>query len=146
MMNYLSDELVVTNQPVDAIEQASETTPEFATKLLEIDVATGRSYCMDSDELYREMLETFCQQATETLTQLETYYQLKDWSNYAIIAHGLKTNARTIGANNFAEFSLKHELAGKEGDESFILKKYDDYIWTLKQLIPVIKKMLTTEQ
>jgi len=136
IQEYLSENCDLAN-----VVSSEPSLPEISSALLEIDRETGLSYCMNMTDLYQEMLETFCQQAKETLEQLENSYQLSDWANYAILTHGLKTNARTIGANNFAELSLQHEMAGKEKNEAFIHQKYLPYISALKQLVKNIEKM-----
>ena len=116
-----------------------QSVPE---ELLEIDHELGLSYCMNMEDLYRDMLKEFCTQSAETLSRLNNYYQAKDWANYGIIAHGLKTNSRTIGANNFSAVSLQHEMAGKESNAEFIENEYTRFTNALKGLVDVIEKML----
>ncbi len=109
---------------------------------LVINKENGLKFCMDSEEFYNEILEAFVSQAEKFITQLGEFYEKKDWANYAIIAHSLKSNTRTIGADNFADLSLKHELAGKAQDEAFITSDYDSFIATLKALMEKVKGMI----
>lgn len=109
---------------------------------LEIDKSIGMGFCMDDEDFYKEILSTFVSQSTNFISQLEDYFNKGDWYNYAIIAHSLKSNTRTIGAENFAELSLKHELAGKAGDGVFINEDYAHYIEVLKALMEKIEGML----
>ena len=109
---------------------------------LEIDKSIGMGFCMDDEDFYKEILSTFVSQATNFISQLEQYYNATDWGNYAIIAHSLKSNTRTIGAENFAELSLKHELAGKSGDGAFITEDYEHYVTVLKALMEKVQGML----
>ena len=113
----------------------------WGMELLEINRETGLSYCMDSEELYKDMLDAFCEQVAEYKPQLETHFKNADWEQYAIIAHALKGNALNIGAVEFSALSKKHEFAGKEKNESFIKKEYPIYVDVLNNLVDKIKKM-----
>ena len=105
-----------------------------------VDWDTGLAYCMGEEELYEEVLSVFCEQSTAYLSQLETFFENRDWEQYAIIAHALKSSAMNVGAANFSKLSLQHELAAKEGKEEFILTEFTNYIAVLKALIEILKK------
>lgn len=111
-------------------------------QLTEIDRKIGMSYVMDSEELYQEILQAFCEQVEEYLPQLQLCYQEKNWPAYAVLAHALKGNARNIGATAFSEFSKKQEFAAKENNEAVLLADYDKYIKTLEMLKEEVKKIL----
>ena len=129
-------------EKVEIIEQKEgEKNMEHELSLehfLVIDKSIGMGFCMDDEDFYKEILSTFVSQATNFISQLEQYYNATDWGNYAIIAHSLKSNTRTIGAENFAELSLKHELAGKSGDGAFITED----VTVLKALMEKVQGML----
>ncbi len=107
--------------------------------LLEIDRELGMSFCMESEEFYDEMQAAFFEQAKEYLTQLEEAYYNKDWENYAVIAHGLKTNSLNIGARNFSKLSLQHEKAAKENNIAYIESAYTAYRSVLVKLIEKVR-------
>lgn len=143
---------VMEHTPPPAPQPAGTTTesdllsgkaPVIDPLLLEIDREIGLSYCMNMEDLYQDMLQEFCTQVMESLSQLDAYYRAKDWQNYGIIAHGLKTNSRTIGAVNFAEVSLQHEAAGKAGNSRFITEGYPSYKDTLLALKKMIQENLS---
>lgn len=136
ILQYLPKELVIMNNV-----NATSNTSNLEEYLI-INKENGLKFCMDSEEFYNEILEAFVSQAEKFITQLGEFYEKKDWANYAIIAHSLKSNTRTIGADNFADLSLKHELAGKASDETFITSDYDNYIATLKALMEKVKNII----
>jgi len=153
IIKYLPDELVNIDetivktviQPEINDHEEGEKNMEHELSLehyLEIDKSIGMGFCMDDEDFYKEILSTFVSQATNFISQLEQYYNATDWGNYAIIAHSLKSNTRTIGAENFAELSLKHELAGKSGDGAFITEDYEHYVTVLKALMEKVQGML----
>ena len=120
--------------------EAAAANVEVSEELLVIDHELGLSYCMDSEEFYEEILIEFDRQCSEYLPQLETHFQNRDWKNYAILAHALKGSSLNIGAANFSQLSLKHELAGKEENVSFIEAEYAGYVAAVKALVKKIKK------
>ena len=130
------EEEVVAEKPSDTKNQEEETD------LLFINREKGISYCLDSEELYQQILSSFCKQALKYLPQLDEYFKNRDWKQYAIIAHGLKGNALNIGAENFSKLSLQHEHAAKEENTDFITAEYEKYITTLKSLVDKIEKMI----
>lgn len=147
LMRYLPKELVRMERRVekaDEIEakQSDMQKQDITDDLLYIDYDTGIGYCLNSEELYHQILASFCKQALKYLSQLETYFQNRDWKQYAIIAHGLKGNALNIGAKNFSRLSLQHEHAAKEENAAFITAEYGKYITALKNLVDKIEQSL----
>lgn len=152
LLQFLPDELVVIQdkneadgdiipeqKPVVLEEQDSKSASE---DLLVIDKQSGLSYVMDSEELYQEILQSFCEQVAEYLPQLEECYRTKNWSAYAVLTHAIKGNARNIGANAFSDFSKKQEFAAKAQDETQILGDYALYIDMLCKLTDKVKQMI----
>ncbi len=126
----------------------AETKMEYTTKaipaeeLLSIDHSVGMKYCLDREDFYKETLGTFCEQVEEYLPQFETYFTQKNWKGYAVTAHAVKGNAKTIGATAFAELSLQHELAAKEEREDYLLSEYENYMVVLKKLLRKVEEMV----
>lgn len=138
------DELLMRHLTENSVPEQPETkeVPKQEVKtvdLMRINKALGLSYCMDSEELYDEILSVFCEQCREYLPKLETYFKEQDWKQYAIIAHALKGNSLNIGAEDFSKYSLQHELAGKEDNAEFIQKEYADYVDALKRLMSKVE-------
>ena len=78
-------------------------------------------YCMDDEDFYREMLESFVSTAAEKKENLSKLFEAKDMKEYQIAVHALKSNARTIGATELSELALSLENACKEeNSEAFI--------------------------
>ena len=110
--------------------------------LLMIDRDMGIAYCMESEELYMEVLAEFCSQMDIYIPQFAEFFKDERWADYAVIAHAVKSNSRTIGATAFADVSFKHECAGKTGDITYIRDNYEEYIQQLKELVASVRKML----
>ncbi|MGN1187955.1 MAG: response regulator, partial [Lachnospiraceae bacterium] len=115
------------NESCDVM-QAVESIPD-------IDVQTGIKYCMDKD-LYEEVLIEYIQ--ADKSAQINQYFDAKDWKNYKVLVHALKSTSLTIGAISLSEEAKALELASTEGDESYILSHHqavmDKYISLLDKL------------
>ena len=123
-------------------EQTSSAQQDISPEPLEIDHSMGLSYCMNSEELYQNVLSAFCKQSKKYLQQLDEHFQNRDWKNYTVITHSLKGASLNIGASNFSKLSLQHELAGKEENTDFILAEYANYTRILQKLIQQIEETL----
>ena len=78
-----------------------------------LNVPLGLSYNCDSDEMYRELLTMFIETWQEKKRQIEETYQSKDWKNYTIQVHGLKSSSLSMGAEKLSDLAKQMEMAGK---------------------------------
>ncbi len=134
------DEMLIHYLPKELVVWDKGSVPE-KNDLLFVDKKLGLSYCMNSEDVYKEILSMFCEQCDEYFPQLDECVTNRDWQQYAIIAHGIKTNAKNIGAVNFSQISYDHEMAGKNDDSEFISAKYDEYKDSLKKLVNKVNDM-----
>ena len=143
LLQYLPQELI---QKKDASHKPKATpSPEERLEpddILYINKENGMIFCMNSEELYKEMLSAFCRQAKDYFPKFEQYFASQNWKDYAIIAHGIKGNALNIGAENFSKLSLQHELAAKEERSDYIRVNYKEYIQILQKLVQKIEEMM----
>ena len=146
LIQYLPKELIEEEKRIECkdnvIEEKGHRSQEEMDEFLVIEQDIGIAYCMNSEQLYKKILQSFCKQAWGYLPQLETHFQNRDWEAYAIIVHGLKGNALNIGASNFSKLSLQHEKAAKSKDETFLCEANKDYVAILRRLLEEIEKIL----
>lgn len=96
-----------------------------------VDTDEGLAYCADDPEFYEEMLGEFLLEGDGRLADLRTFFAARDWKNYAICAHSVKSTSRMIGAKALSERARELELAGKaenaaavEGAHAAFLAEY----------------------
>ena len=97
-------------------------------KLLEkqgVNVKQGLELLKDT-EMYELTLTEFYEELEEKLNNLNDYKNNKDLDSYSILAHSLKTEARYLGFNDFADLAYEHELAAKENNQEFVDKNYPE--------------------
>lgn len=92
--------------------------------------------------IYNETFQDFLDGIGEKLENLKKYKELKDMPNYAIYAHSIKSDARYLGFTEIAQVALDHEMAGKENNEAFVLKNYDELVNVTNKMINISKNYL----
>ncbi len=143
LVNYLPPELIhIEHTESEKAGDIPLVKTDDKQELLAINREQGLSYCMDMEELYLDVLAEYCSQMEIYLPQIEKHYSDEAWSEYAVIAHAVKSNSRTIGAEAFADIAFKHECAGKTEDVAFIKESYTEYITGLRSLVEKVKGML----
>ena len=118
------------NEPEDTEtreEAVKENEKTLAEKLegSNIDTEAGLKYCLGDEEFYNTLLIQFANEASEKIPALMDFYEQKDWGNYEIIVHALKSTAKMIGAMELSEEALKLEKAAKEKKEKYIFDNHD---------------------
>ena len=98
----------------DVTASVSSDYIQSSEKLDWLDVAMGIKYCADSEEVYREALQEFCDVGQEVRNLIDGAYENEDWKNYTIHVHGLKSSALSVGAKKLAEETAGLEQAGQE--------------------------------
>ena len=77
----------------------------------EIRLKEARKY-LGSDELLKNALQSFYEQIPDKADEIERLSKEKDYENYTIQVHALKSSARLIGANELSEMARTLEECG----------------------------------
>lgn len=97
----------------DTTEEGLQSTPSKA-ELKWLDIDMGLRYCGDSEEVYREVLQEFCDVEQTERSKIEKAYESEDWKNYAILVHGLKSSSLSAGAKKLSEEAAGLEKSSRE--------------------------------
>ncbi len=73
-----------------------------------------------SKESFKTVLKIFYESIAVKAQDIEKYYEEKDFDNYIIKVHALKSSARLIGAVELGNEAEKLELAGKQKNTEYI--------------------------
>ena len=115
LMNYLpieklhapKDEGNSTEEKISAEEEIS--TPEW--KYINVDL--GLEYSAGMADLYKNILETFCDLKEEKQTKLNESFIDEDWKNYTVFIHALKSTSLSLGSEKVSAAAKDLETAGK---------------------------------
>ncbi len=111
-----SDEMQMESK--DAKGQKDEGSIQKLNDIDGLNVQTGLSYCMNSEDFYMEMLHDYVQE--DKAPRLQQCFEKEDWENYRITVHALKSTSLTIGAEHLSEEAKALEMAAKEGNVDYL--------------------------
>ena len=87
--------------------------PPGAGNVWDIDYKEGIETCGD-ENTYKAVVEAYLEIQDENAGKLESFWRSDDWQNYMILVHALKSSSLTIGAKDFAGFSMNVESMAKD--------------------------------
>ena len=123
-----ADDAAVIPEVEEPVEKAPEKTDIIPLheilKEAGIDTGNGLRYCMDDLDFYKTLLTQVATEAREKIPQLEHYFAEKDWSNYEILIHAVKSTTKMIGGQQVSDEALALEMAAKEKNTSFIQENH----------------------
>ncbi len=125
-------------------EDSSEETPGFISALKDagIDTDAGLELFENDEDVYREMLSEFLQDSLSRKDMLNKYLDDRDYKNYTVAIHSLKSSARTIGASTLSLAAEELEKASREEDISFIEKKHPAAMELYEQTVNLVSSAL----
>ena len=110
-----------------------------------VDVKGSLEFWKDINS-YNENLLEFKNSLKDKLNNLEYYKNAKDCTNYAILAHSMKSEAKYLGFKEEAEVFLAHELKGKEQDIAYIENNYSTLVETVNKIENLLDKYFSDEE
>ena len=151
LMKYLSKDKIVLSTEKEKVTvsqvKASEIPEEKTVTSDEgqeyLSVSTGMKYCGESEEIYREMLSMFCNIKEQKKKQLDDSFAEKDYTNYVVYIHALKSSSLSVGGKAVSTLAAKLEKAGKQKDFDYIRENHAEamrlYDLTVEAAIEYLK-------
>ncbi len=145
MLRYLPKRkvVVVPKGTQNAGQEASGASQDMYAPLRQagINPEAGLLYCRNDNAIYRTFLREYAIGADETQRQLGKYYDAKDWKNYSILVHSLKSTSKTIGAAALSQIAGRLQAAADEGrvsdlavDHGIMLNLYANIVLAIRSL------------
>ncbi|MBO4902722.1 MAG: response regulator [Lachnospiraceae bacterium] len=103
-----------------------------------MDTGAGMAFCGGDVGMYQEVLNAFAKEGPERSQNIQDCYDAKNWEDYGIYIHSLKSATRTIGATRLSELAASVEAAAKEGDIAAIENNHDRIMERYAQLLAFI--------
>ena len=143
----------------DGVEEEATEEPEvpeirpagvkdFTTELRKsgIDTDAGLKYCVGDKDFYKSLLIQFASEAPDKIASMKNYYQIRDWHNYEILVHALKSTSKMIGVTGLSDKAKALEKAAKENEQGFILANHDAMIKDYSKITAEVRDMLMSEE
>ena len=136
-------EAVIQEQPKQELPKQEKTMQEQVKQELAkqellseedtsplLDPEKGISFIGD-EEGYREILALYVELAAEKIPLIKEMFEQKDWKDYIIEVHALKSTSLNVGAAKLSELAKELELAGKAGKLDDSWKEKNDVVLKL---------------
>lgn len=141
VQKYLPDTLVKrTEGEEESGEEALQIDQEkFLT--YDISVENGLAFAKGDLDMYLELARLFVKDRgkQDIMRQLLEEENLKD---YAILVHGLKGNARTLGADRLADMAFEHEKESKAGNAVYADSHFEELLGVWEHTLTGFEKLL----
>ena len=124
--NGLIETLLQLKESLDALEADNAEIPLMEING-DISVKNGLSLVKGDMEMYLDVVDLFLKnrKKRDTMQQFIAEQNMKD---YAIFVHGLKGNARAVGADKLADIAYEHEMKSKAGEIDYVKTHWDELI------------------
>ena len=90
-----------------------------------INTELGITYSGGNLEDYLDIVRIYHSSGLKKIEDIQKAFEEKDWKNYAILTHSLKSTSMSIGAVELSEMAKGLELAGKSEDEPYIYMNHE---------------------
>ena len=127
MSTFLKGEEISPEPPKGRPAGMGGPPPGAKGEVWDIDFDEGIATCGDR-ETYNVVAETYLEIQDENTGKLAGCMKSDDWENYRIVVHALKSSSLTIGAKNFAGFSMTVENAAGKFIEGTDIEKNLGYL------------------
>lgn len=121
LLRWVSEEKRTKNEALmetDKIADSQDITSEI--KIAGIDAEEISKQYSNSLEDYLELLDLYCLDGKRKLTVLRELWEKRDYKNYGIEVHGLKSASANVGAMAISKSAKEQEKAVDRGDIAYV--------------------------
>ncbi|MCM1216823.1 MAG: PocR ligand-binding domain-containing protein [Lachnospiraceae bacterium] len=124
-------------------EQKQERLKRIAQKIAipKLDVISAMKLA-GSETLFWRILREYAKSISRKTRLLQQYLEEKNWKNYTIEAHALKSFSRQVGAMELSDLAAQMEQAGNKKDIDFIRAHHDEMLEQYEAYGPILEKYL----
>ncbi len=112
------------------------------TRYINFDEGLARSPLGFED--FISILDLYYEDGKEKKDYIRQLFEKKDYENYTIEVHALKSASYNIAAHTLGDMAKEHEYAGKDGRYAFIEDNVDELLDLYEKVLSEIKSILDT--
>ncbi len=120
--------------------------PLAAFRDMGISVDQGLSYCRGDQAFYLNMMTMYGQEAEQKSADLQELYEKRDYENYRIQVHALKSTSRLVGVELVSERAKELEDAAKKSDAGYMEEHHQDLLDLYRETADRIREILEPEE
>ena len=111
-----------------------------------VDIDTGLKNCGGQMETYMQVLEITLRHGWEQVKQLRLLQEQKNYKDYTIKVHAMKSTTANIGAMDISEMAKSQEMMGKEGNYEQIDQEMPGLLEKYEELLEHIDKLFRKQE
>ncbi|MGN0366826.1 MAG: ATP-binding protein [Suilimivivens sp.] len=148
LIRYIPEEKIIKKNVLSSDNMALEDSGEreeiayLEKELPSVDVRSGIELSGNSIKSYLQILKINYSYGEKNLLEIKDLLEKKDYKNFTIKIHSMKSTLKGIGADLLSEMAFALEMAGKEKRYSFIDENYSYFKDKFLQLLKNIEKVL----
>lgn len=125
-----------------SVQKQAEDIAYLEETLRDVDVAAGLKNSGGKVEDYLTVLKINYTYGQKNLDELKGLLEQKDYDNYTIKIHAMKSTTKGIGAMQVSEMARLQEEAGKNGEYAYIDSHYESFEKAYGEKLSQIREVL----
>lgn len=93
-------------------------------------------------DTYNDTLHDFLSEVEGKLARIKAFKETADMSNYAILVHSLKSDAKYFGFEKLAELAYNHEMESKANNMYYVTDHYDELMTEANRIVSLVKQYM----
>ena len=134
LRKYIPKDKLIKAEDVEFAPE-EEKKPVKVTAGVHIDRRRGLQYCGNNEQDYEDILKVYLSTGLQKIKEIREKYESKDWKNYTILVHALKSTSIGIGATNLGEMAKALEAAGKTENLSYIREHHEEVMQEYEEVL-----------
>lgn len=110
--------------------------------LPQVNVQTGLELCSGDMDVYMDILRMLYELSSAQLKELDDLWEKKDYQNYVVLIHSMKSQLMNVGYMALAEKARALEMAGKEERYAYIEEQKAAFAEEYRAFVTQLEKVL----
>lgn len=139
LYKFIPSSKIISNS--DAVQDniSDDTSDISSIRIDGIDTVLGINYCSGNYDDYIDVIKIYYNTGVKRIDDIRRYFNEKDWHNYTILIHAVKSTSLTIGAVKLSNMAKRLEAAGKKKNENIIIDGNDEMLKEYERILDAIK-------
>ncbi|HOO28894.1 MAG TPA: hypothetical protein PLU43_10560, partial [Lachnospiraceae bacterium] len=112
------------------------------SKVSNFSVDSSLALCDNNIEIVLEVINIYVKSAKNVFLKIEKAYEQKDFHNYGIEVHGVKSASKNIGADLLSEEARMLEVESKAKNEVYVMTHHEQFLADYHRLVEELSESL----
>ncbi|MDO4189134.1 MAG: ATP-binding protein, partial [Lachnospiraceae bacterium] len=157
LLNEILNKWIPANKKVELTEEELETEKDEAkssfndtenlfknaiSKISDIDYSKAVGLCGGDEGILLSVIQIYVKSYSQIIERIQKAYAAKDFNNYGIEVHGVKSSSRSIGNDSLGEIAYALELKAKASDEQYVIEHHEEFVDKYSEFVKVLSDAL----